>query len=646
MLNSSYEVFISFKYLDESGNPTVDSELARQVYEHLTDRGLTVFLSTVSLEQSGIAAYKAAIDDALDSAKVLISVGTKSEHLNSKWVKYEWDSFFNDIISGVKPDGRVFVYADGIRLIDLPRALRQMQCVPHGAESLDRLYRFVRNSLGEPKATSPSETASGSEPKSVADACVARLDNGRTVAHSEDAPAGFGGMKSVFYSRDRQHVLAFFNKPLPEYQRRLEMLLKRYNPTLLRDLGGAAGSERSAKYFRARYCWPLATIVEPSLGVYLPAFPDQFLFETGMFAGQPKEARWFVSKRLTERLPVEAQGDLRDRLRVCVVLARLVRRLNQAGLAHADLSSKNVLVDMCRGEAILLDLDALVVPGLLPPSVLGTMGYVAPDQLLTWHLPLGHPQRRLPDIHSDEHALAVLIYELLLQRHPLRGRKVHSTESAEEDEHLSMGEFALFVEHPTDRSNSRPDLSFPYTHLGQPIAKLFERAFVNGLHHADARPSALEWERTLVESLDLLYPCLNSDCSQRWILHSKGGVNSTVECPFCGMPLEEVRWLEIVSQSGKLLKQIPLYDGLEIYHWHVEPVFPGEEADHRRWARIVKHDHDWHLSLDRVDAMLETTPVATHGETVAFREGAELTVIGAQFQGTLRISPRSEGSGK
>jgi hypothetical protein len=160
-MSDRFQVFISFKHLDEDGHETPDSQLAREVYHHLTDRGLTVFLSTVSLEQLGIAAYKKAIDDALDSAQALIAVGSSREHLESQWVRYEWDSFFNDILSGIKPKGRVFSYVEGVKVAALPRALRQSQCIEHGPGSLETLQRFVANALPSHASSQSGETGAG-----------------------------------------------------------------------------------------------------------------------------------------------------------------------------------------------------------------------------------------------------------------------------------------------------------------------------------------------------------------------------------------------------------------------------------------------------------------------------------------------------
>lgn len=144
----SYHVFLSYKCLGSDGKPTRDSVLAEDIYQYLFSRGLSVFLSTIELESQGVSAYKKAIDEALDASKVLIAVGTTTEHLESEWVRYEWDGFFNDIISGVKPEGRVFAYIDKLDMKALPRALRQSQAITHRDGSLELLYRFVANAIG------------------------------------------------------------------------------------------------------------------------------------------------------------------------------------------------------------------------------------------------------------------------------------------------------------------------------------------------------------------------------------------------------------------------------------------------------------------------------------------------------------------
>ncbi|MBL8830389.1 MAG: toll/interleukin-1 receptor domain-containing protein [Planctomycetaceae bacterium] len=162
-----YDVFISFKNLDRSGKPTRDSVLAREVFDRLSSRGFRVFFSPVSLEKLGVSAYKAAIDKALDASRILVAVGTSTENLDTQWVRYEWDGFFNDILSGVKPDGRVFVYVEGCEPRCLPRALRQSQVFAHADGGLEKLAHFVANALPDAfdRWSAASETAAVIEPQ-------------------------------------------------------------------------------------------------------------------------------------------------------------------------------------------------------------------------------------------------------------------------------------------------------------------------------------------------------------------------------------------------------------------------------------------------------------------------------------------------
>jgi hypothetical protein len=140
-------VFVSFKHADSAGRPTADSRLALSVRDSLAEIGISVFVSSVELERTGRADCKQAIDEALDSARVLVAVGTSLENLSSRWVRYEWDTFLHDILDGRKPHGQMLTYIDSVRIQDLPRTLRSVQAFYHGGSSLTRLREVVRNAL-------------------------------------------------------------------------------------------------------------------------------------------------------------------------------------------------------------------------------------------------------------------------------------------------------------------------------------------------------------------------------------------------------------------------------------------------------------------------------------------------------------------
>ena len=88
-----YDVFISYKELDDAGNRTRDSILAQDVYYQLTEKGWRVFFSRISLEYVPGTQYEPYIFAALNSAKVMIVVGTSAENLNAVWVKNEWSRY-------------------------------------------------------------------------------------------------------------------------------------------------------------------------------------------------------------------------------------------------------------------------------------------------------------------------------------------------------------------------------------------------------------------------------------------------------------------------------------------------------------------------------------------------------------------------
>lgn len=81
---------------------------------------------------------------------------------------------------------------------------------------------------------------------------------------------------------------------------------------------------------------------------------------------------------------------------MCLKIARAMRRLHAAGLAHGDLSYNNVLVDPLSGSALILDDDGLVVPGKYPPEVIGTPEFIAPEVLATKTLSISDPNKNCP----------------------------------------------------------------------------------------------------------------------------------------------------------------------------------------------------------------------------------------------------------
>ncbi|MDO4435013.1 MAG: kinase [Cardiobacteriaceae bacterium] len=438
--------------------------------------------------------------------------------------------------------------------------------------------------------------------------------NGETYQFVDEIKAQ-GGMKDVMFSPDKSYVVAFFrDKADAAMRERLEMITGRYRERIFNQDGG--------DYLKNLYCWPVAVVeYQGRLGVVSPFYRSCFFFEYGsrnqdmlQIKGKDKDGKWFAS---TSRrfLDERELGNWMMFLKICIMLARAVRRMHMAGLSHSDLSYKNCLIDPVTGQACLIDIDGLVVPGVHPPTVAGTPDFIAPEVVATAYLDKNDPQKKLPSRTTDLHALAVLIYMYLLYRHPLRGDKIHDTQDSQKDEELAMGSRALFVEHPQDTSNRikleylkpnelpwKDTQKIPYTVCGPYLSSLFERAFVQGLHQPHLRPTADEWESALVKTVDLLQPCQNPQCQQKWYPFDN---KYQPICPFCQTAYQgklPVLNLYSLSPSGTYRSddcRIMVYSGQSLFKWHVDNrVFPNEKLnvqDAKRVGYFVFHQGDWWL---------------------------------------------------
>ena len=89
-----FDVFICYKETDDNTKErTRDSLDAQDIYYQLTQEGYRVFFSRITLEEKVGTEYEPYIFAALNSAKVMIALGSKPEYFNAVWVKNEWSRF-------------------------------------------------------------------------------------------------------------------------------------------------------------------------------------------------------------------------------------------------------------------------------------------------------------------------------------------------------------------------------------------------------------------------------------------------------------------------------------------------------------------------------------------------------------------------
>lgn len=90
-----YDIFITYKETDSNNIRTQDSIKAQKLYNLLTSLGYKVFFSRISLENKAGIEYEPYIYAALQSSKVMLSICSSKENIESPWVRNEWSRYLS-----------------------------------------------------------------------------------------------------------------------------------------------------------------------------------------------------------------------------------------------------------------------------------------------------------------------------------------------------------------------------------------------------------------------------------------------------------------------------------------------------------------------------------------------------------------------
>lgn len=457
------------------------------------------------------------------------------------------------------------------------------------------------------------------------------IDPTKRYEYVDDGNPKKGGVKDVYFSPDRKYVIAFFRDKLDYNQKnRIQRIVTLY-------LENIKKGNASEYFLNTIFRWPYDAVEkDDKTGVIVPIYEPQFFFNKGYksndtIKGGEKVAKWFTSATFRNPkyplvLDKSELGNWLSYFQIAINVCRGVKKMHQMGLAHSDLSYNNVLIDPISKTANIIDLDGLVVPGLFPPEVIGTADFIAPEVLKTKHLPISDKNRVLPNQKTDLHALAILIYMYLLRRHPLRGGKIWDLDS-EKDELISMGEKSMFIEHPTDKTNQvkkshlkkwdtfwgDPE-KVPYDITGPYLKELFKKAFVDGLHNPLARPIANEWETALLKTVDLIQPCSNANCDEKWFVFDN---TAKPKCPFCGttnnkpLPILDLYYKFKEDTWKPENHRLMVYHNQYLFKWHVTRKLIRNESltaeDKVPVGYFTFHKEKWYLVNQKLTGMKDLT---------------------------------------
>ncbi len=297
-------------------------------------------------------------------------------------------------------------------------------------------------------------------------------------------------------------------------------------------------------------------------------------------------------------------------VRVAIGLADGFLRLHAQGLCYRDISFGNVLADLTTGHVLICDNDNVGIDGVSRTAVLGTRRFMAPEVIRG---------ESAPSTQTDLHALAVLIFSLLMVQHPLLGRRELDYPCLDrEAEDVLFGRNPLFIFDPDDRDNA-PD---PEVHAGVTanwhihpagLRRVFVSAFTEGLSQPSRRVRESVWRAELARTLDRVATC--PACGSETFYEGE-----SVQCWNCQARITAPPVLRFPRET------LVLSDGACVYRHHLVRDYNvtdvvGRIARHPvtgRWGLVNEGDDAWRVSRG------DTTATVAPGQTVGLVAGVRI----------------------
>lgn len=140
------DIFICYKESDQSGRRTEDSALAAGLYRALSAEGWRVFFSRITLENKAGTEFEPYIFAALNSARIMLVVGTSPDNMNAVWVKNEWSRYLARMTE--KGEGALVPLYKGMLRENLPAEFRHLHAMDMSEPDFEaELIRGIRKLL-------------------------------------------------------------------------------------------------------------------------------------------------------------------------------------------------------------------------------------------------------------------------------------------------------------------------------------------------------------------------------------------------------------------------------------------------------------------------------------------------------------------
>ena len=295
-----------------------------------------------------------------------------------------------------------------------------------------------------------------------------------------------------------------------------------------------------------RFLWPqelVQTADRPGFGYVMPLREDRFVGVTDL-----------VTRR--------ANPTFRALVTAGFELAHNFRQLHAKGFCYRDISFGNVFFDSESGEVRICDNDNVCVDGQ-DGAIGGTPRFMAPE------IVRGETG---PSTQTDLFSLAVLLFYMLVNHHPLDGKI--EAEIRILDSHAMTylyGTDPLFIFDPDDDSNRALDGHHDNALKLWPlyprvVQDLFLHTFTEGLHDPFKRTPESQWSRELIRLRDSIFYCQRCQAENFCDLDALRDSNSNSKgCWACPSPLRLPPRLRIDRDDVVMLNHDTL-----LYPHHVD----------------------------------------------------------------------------
>lgn len=267
---------------------------------------------------------------------------------------------------------------------------------------------------------------------------------------------------------------------------------------------------------------PLAYITKPRPGYVMELMEglvplESLMTEFDQAMREGRELQGFVQS-----------GGLGRRLALLARLARVLASLHGLGIAHGDLSPRNVFVSSSHDQAQvwLIDVDNLC--------------YAVRDSSLQIYTPdYGAPELLRGDLgvstYTDIWSFAVIAFQLLTHLHPIKSGVLIDGDSELEADALK-GAYP-WIDHPDDDRN-RAETGLDRALVCTPeLRRLFDQCFRVGLNEPAGRPVMAEWAEAFESAAAMQVKCdHHEDCCRGTFYW-----NASRRCPFCEQVTPEDR---------------------------------------------------------------------------------------------------------